>query len=229
MEETIAFQIFAKAPRAGAVKTRLQPTLSGDDAARLYERLLVRTVEAVALVCRTIAGAHGELWCSPDADDSFLRAIAGRHALSLCVQADGDLGRRMSIALGAAMPGRALLMGSDCALLDSTRLVAACRALDDRAAVFIPAEDGGYALVGCRHRVPDCFSAIPWSTDRVMAMTRTRLTESGQGWIELPEVWDVDTAAELERLARDATLSHLLDGLGCRLDADRPSYPQPQL
>ncbi|MEO8133892.1 MAG: TIGR04282 family arsenosugar biosynthesis glycosyltransferase [Betaproteobacteria bacterium] len=164
-------------------------------------------------------GATGELWCSPDADDPFLCAIADAHGLAMRVQPPADLGTRMRMALDSAMPERALLLGSDCPLLDAAMLVAASDALDHSRCVFIPAEDGGYALVGCHGSVPDCFAGIPWSTNAVMAHTRARLQSLGQRWTELPPVWDVDTVAELARLVGDVRLRHLLDGLGSRIAA----------
>lgn len=213
MGDAITFQLFAKAPVPGAVKTRLQPVLDAEDAAALYRRLVTRAATAVAGACNAIADAHGELWCSPDATDPFLRGVAEAHSLRLREQASADLGARMQAALCAAMPGRALLLGCDCALLDAPMLTAAARALDGCACVLIPAEDGGYALIGCRDTVPDCFDGIAWSTGSVMAATRMRLQARGRRWVELPPVWDVDTAAELARLANDVRFSHLLDGL----------------
>ena len=220
MADAVTFQLFAKAPVAGAVKTRLQPALDAEGAAALYRRLVTQAATAVAGACGAIGGAGGELWCSPDAANPFLRDLADKHALRLREQASADLGTRMQTALAAAMPGRALLLGSDCPLLDAEMLVAATRALDRYECVLVPAEDGGYALIGCRDSVPDCFDGIAWSTGGVMIATRACLAARGTRWFELPPVWDVDTAAELARLARDVRFSHLLDGLVRRTAAE---------
>lgn len=224
MTAAATFQLFAKAPVPGTVKTRLQPALDAPDAAALYRRLVERAAEAVSGACLALPGATAELWCSPNTDHAFLRATAATHGFALRRQAAGDLGTRMRTALRAGMPGRALLLGSDCPLLDARMLVAAHRALDDDQCVFIPAEDGGYALIGCRGVVPDCFAGIAWSTGTVLAETRKRLLAAGVRWIELPPVWDVDTAAELTRLEQDARLAHLLDGLASRA-GDRSRQP----
>jgi rSAM/selenodomain-associated transferase 1 len=209
----ITFQVFAKAPRAGAVKTRLTPALSAGDAARLYVRLLERTIEALAGARRALPESSVELWCWPDMDDSTLRALAGRHDLELRLQQGADLGARMDHALREAMPGIGVLVGSDCPSLDSSLLLRAVEALLAADAVFAPTEDGGYALVGCRHRVPDCFDGIGWSTPDVMRATRARLVASAAHWVELPATWDVDEPRDLARLGADAHLSPLLDGL----------------
>ena len=206
-------QLFAKAPVAGAVKTRLIPPLDAAGAVALHRRLTERAAAAVAAACAAIPDARSELWCSPGADDPWLRALANRHGLVPRVQPASDLGARMRSALAAAMPGRALLLGSDCPDLDAAYLIAARDVLERADAVFAPADDGGYALVGCRGRVPDCFGGIAWSTAAVMAQTRTRLRAGAVRWIELPPVRDVDRPADLERLAADPRYADLLAGL----------------
>jgi glycosyltransferase A (GT-A) superfamily protein (DUF2064 family) len=69
-------------------------------------------------------------------------------------------------------------------------------------AVFAPAEDGGYALVGLARPLPALFAGIDWGTPRVMAATRTRLAACGALARELRTVWDVDVEADLRRWER---------------------------
>ena len=111
-----------------------------------------------------------------------------------------DLGARMRHALHSALASRshAILIGTDCPLLDVSYLACASAALDDHPAVFGPAEDGGYVLVGLARAV-DAFSGIPWSTADTMALTRAKLAAQRVRWQELPTLWDVDSAADLER------------------------------
>lgn len=68
-------------------------------------------------------------------------------------------------------------------------------------AVFIPAEDGGYVLVGLRRPLPRLFEDIDWGSERVMTQTRARLHELGLSWRELPTLWDIDRPQDLDRLA----------------------------
>ena len=215
MKARLTIQLFAKAPVAGTVKTRLIPALSAHDAATLHARMIEDAAAAVrrARVQLDDFDAITEMWCAPDAAHPALRDIASRHGLRLRVQCEGDLGDRMRDALHSAMPGRAILLGSDAPALDADALVAAARALDGADAVLIPAEDGGYVLIACRDRVPDCFARMRWSTPSVMDDTRQRLTASAATWRELPAAWDVDTAADLDRLRADVRFSHLLNGL----------------
>ena len=69
--------------------------------------------------------------------------------------------------------------------------------------VVIPAQDGGYVLIGTRRPQPALFSGMAWSTHTVMSETRSRLLRAGIPWTELAPLWDVDTPADLERLRQD--------------------------
>lgn len=210
MAPQLTVQLFAKAPVPGTVKTRLIPTLGSERAAALYMRMVEHAAAEVATACASIGNACGELWCSPDMASEFLRALARQYGLTMRKQCAGDLGSRMRDALQSAMPGRAMLLGSDCPLLDARALLDADQALRVHDAVFIPADDGGYALVGFRDSVADCFTNVAWSTERVMAQTRASLGAARKRWAELPSAWDVDTAADLARLSSDVRFSHLL-------------------
>ena len=68
--------------------------------------------------------------------------------------------------------------------------------------MFVPAHDGGYALVGLRRPAPSLFDAMLWSTSTVMADTRERLAAAGLRHTELPAVADIDNAADLIHLPR---------------------------
>jgi glycosyltransferase A (GT-A) superfamily protein (DUF2064 family) len=76
----------------------------------------------------------------------------------------------------------------------------AAAALDRHPAVFGPAADGGYVLVGLRTPVAALFSGIEWSTARVMAQTRERLMTLGISAAELPTLHDIDEPDDLRHL-----------------------------
>lgn len=192
--------VLAKAPVAGLAKTRLFPALGAEGAARLAGRLLDHTMAQAAA-----AGfASLRLLGSPDASHPALARHSGIALLGS--QCDGDLGVRMQQALrdGLAAQPAALLIGTDAPALDRHRLRAAAQALQQTDAVFIPAFDGGYALIGLSARVgavPDLlFSDMRWSTTTVMAETRDRLSRLGLRWVELEAVGDVDEPADLAQL-----------------------------
>jgi glycosyltransferase A (GT-A) superfamily protein (DUF2064 family) len=95
-----------------------------------------------------------------------------------------------------------LIIGSDCPALTADHLHQAAAALAAHAAVLIPAEDGGYVLIGLRRARAEVFADIAWSTPQVLPATRDRLRSAGLAWMELPALWDVDRPADLTRLAR---------------------------
>lgn len=192
--------VFAKAPTPGQVKTRLIPSLGESGAALLQRQLIERTL-------RTAEEARLgtlELWCAPGPDDPFFAACAQRHGIGLRTQCDGDLGARMAHALESALaagsPG--LLIGCDCPALTPAYLQEAAAALvDGNDAVFGPAEDGGYVLIGlARHPPAQLFAGIPWGTATVMQETRARLARGKLRWCELALMWDVDRPEDLQRL-----------------------------
>ncbi|MBK8741661.1 MAG: DUF2064 domain-containing protein [Betaproteobacteria bacterium] len=67
-------------------------------------------------------------------------------------------------------------------------------------AVFLPAEDGGYVLIGLRQPLPVLFDGIAWGTGCVTEATRIRLRAIGATWREPKVLWDVDRPADLPRL-----------------------------
>jgi rSAM/selenodomain-associated transferase 1 len=189
--------VFAKAPRAGAVKTRLIPLLGPAGAADLHARLVERTLAVAAEARIGPIELHGE-----PSEDPLLVEYGRRHGARVLPQSGGDLGSRMRRAFEAGLHEAAsvILVGSDIPVLCSAHLQQAARALargDD--AVFIPVEDGGYGLVGLRRCDPALFGGLAWSTPDVMAQTRERLTALGWRWSELDALWDLDRPADYER------------------------------
>ena len=96
--------------------------------------------------------------------------------------------------------GPLLLIGTDCPVLQRNHLESAERALHaGNDAVFIPAEDGGYVLVGLRQPQSIIFENIDWGTNKVMAQTRQHLNKQGLHWLELETLWDIDRPSDLDR------------------------------
>ena len=192
--------VFAKAPVPGRVKTRLVSALGEAGAAQLHRHLVERTLDT-----SSAAGVGAiELCCAPDTDDPYFVACAKRYRLSLGAQGEGDLGARMRRALERALAAGtpALLIGCDCPALTPAYLREAADALGGGSdAVFGPAEDGGYVLVGLA-RMPSAplFEDIAWGTATVMPETRVRLQHLGWRWQELATLWDVDRPEDLLRL-----------------------------
>ena len=144
-----------------------------------------------------------ELHGTPDIDDPFFRFCAGHFAAVLVAQSGADLGARMLAAIQPALAAcsRVLLLGSDCPALAARHLRQADRALREGSdAVFVPCEDGGYALIGLRRVDPRLFDGVAWGGASVMEETRARLRQLGWSWRELETLWDVDRPDDLIRL-----------------------------
>jgi uncharacterized protein len=193
----VAVAVLAKAPIPGLAKTRLIPWIGAHAAAVLQERL---TERAVATACAADVGPV-TLWCTPSFHQTSFQDLAWRFPIVLKQQPDGDLGDRMLGAI-AANNGQTIVIGTDCPALTAEHLRAAAAALDDADVVLIPAEDGGYVLIGARAVHLDLFSGIAWGTSAVLAQTRARIAALGLKALELPPLWDVDTEADLARCER---------------------------
>lgn len=194
----VQIAVLAKAPIAGLAKTRLIPALGPRGAARLQRQLTRRTVQC-ALDARL---GPVTLWCTPHAQHRFFRALRRTTGVTCLVQPSGDLGERMHTAFRLhCTQGPLLLIGTDCPVLRPSHLRKAARALvDGDDAVFYPAEDGGYVLVGLRRPQAMLFSAMPWSTPAVMSDTRARAQALGLRLREFETLWDVDVPGDLARL-----------------------------
>jgi rSAM/selenodomain-associated transferase 2/rSAM/selenodomain-associated transferase 1 len=198
--------IFAKAPIPGLAKTRLIPSLGATQtigalrAARLQREFMGHSVHTA------MQSGLGQvtMWCAPDVSHRRFRGIARHTQITCLAQPEGDLGHRMQtcvqqhFAQKDALP--LLIIGTDCPVLSPGHLQAAARALLSHDACLIPAEDGGYVLIGMKRLLPEVFERIDWSTARVMTQTRERLQEAGVSWHELPALWDVDEAADWRRM-----------------------------
>ena len=196
MNETIAIAVLAKAPLPGFAKTRLIPALGVEGAALLQARLVEHSV---ATACAARIGPV-TLWGAPDESHPLFQAISARRGVALARQDGRDLGERMLAAVAAAdMP--VLVIGTDCPALTADHLRMAADILRSGTdAAIIPAEDGGYALIGLRAPAPALFSEMHWSVPSVMEKTRCRLRGLGMTWQEPVTLWDLDLPEDIERL-----------------------------
>jgi len=141
--------IFAKAPQPGHVKTRLAATIGDQEAARVYTQWLETMV--VQLTAARLAPL--QLWASPDTQHPALRRLAQSCGVELHTQPTGDLGQRMHQVMlhTLAWHKQAVLIGSDCPVMQADYVERALRAMEQRInPVLGPAEDGGYVLLGLR-------------------------------------------------------------------------------
>ncbi len=186
--------IYAKEPLLGAVKTRLARDIGAAAALRFYEETLH------ALVQRVARDAPWRCWLAV-APDAFAREARRRwrwlpRDLAVVGQGRGDLGQRMARSFARLPPGPAVLIGSDIPAITRAHIAAAFAALGRHDAVFGPAEDGGYWLVGQRrlHAMPDLFHDVRWSTRHALADTLANLVP-GETHARIATLADIDDGA----------------------------------
>ena len=191
--------VMAKAPRLGRVKTRLAQDVGAVAAWNFYRRNLADVTRRLA------ADPRWQTYLGVSPDDSANNPALWPADIARLPQGTGDLGARMAGLLNAMPPGPALLIGADIPGVRPEHIWAAFRALGNADAVFGPADDGGYWLVGLRRRpVPaNLFRDVRWSSADALADTLSNLPAH---WRHAPAATlsDIDDGAALSRLGTRA-------------------------
>ncbi len=207
--QTLVMQ-FAKWPRPGKVKTRLARHLGDDRALEVHCALTLQVRRAL----RQTPFVDSELWWDQAPGDAFSlppgmaqdwQCMMTEPAAVFAVQQGEGLGPRMQHALqsGLRRYGRAMVVGSDCPTVDAVYLQQASAALDHHDLVLIPAQDGGYVLIGARAQAAAALellsAGIPWGTPQVLAATLAQVKRQGLSARLLATTWDVDELPDYER------------------------------
>lgn len=195
MASRIAVCVFAKPSRPGRVKTRLEPRVGAEGAARLARAFLEDTWAALGALRwarRVLATTE----------------IAGRapfpRGAEIWLQGPGDLGDRLARVLRRALrtsPAGAIALGADSPGLPRPLLDEARAALRTYDAVLGPCEDGGFYLVGLTRCPPGLLRKLRWSASDSFERTRARLEARGLATAILPPWFDVDRPRDLARLS----------------------------
>jgi len=192
--------VFAKAPRMGRVKSRLARHIGGVGAWKFYRDLLA------GLTRRLGRDRRWRLWLAVSPDRAVFDAGLWRRAAPgvahLVSQGGGDLGTRMGRVMALPPPGPVIVVGSDIPGIRPAMIARAFRLLGRHDAVFGPARDGGYWLVGLkrRPRFVDPFRSVRWSTAHALADTRANL--GGLRVALVDELEDVDDGGSFARRPR---------------------------
>jgi len=201
--------LFAKSPSQGKVKTRLEPVLDTETILALYKQLLARQI---SLVNRCDL-AQKFFWVDGNPTMEMLQSFEGE----ILVQLDGDIGERMGAALKSSLEhcDSVILIGCDSPGLDTTMLEEAFQVLEaGNNAVFVPAMDGGYVLVGLNLVADQLFRDVTWGSGQVMEQTREKMIALEMSWKELEPVRDIDEPGDLEHLLHYGDeFSELLEGV----------------
>jgi rSAM/selenodomain-associated transferase 1 len=184
--------VFAKAPAPGRVKTRLCPPCDSRQAARVAAAALADTIDVVAATSATARAL----------------VVAGSYPVpsgwGRIPQRGATLRERLVHAYAdSRRPGvPSLLVGMDTPQVTTTLLDGSARRLDEADAVLGLAADGGWWTLGLREPSHAAvLHEIPTSTSRTGARTVAALRALGLRVALLPELRDVDTAADAHAVA----------------------------
>jgi uncharacterized protein len=192
-EPATTLLVIAKQPVPGRVKTRLAPPCTHEQAAALAEAALADTLHTVLM-----APARRRVLVLDGEPGPWLPA-----GFDVVAQCEGPLDERLAGAFAAA-DGPTLLIGMDTPQVTPGLLTVDWHAAD---AMFGPAADGGFWALGLREPDPALLRGVPMSTPRTGAVQRARLLAAGLRVTDLPQLRDVDTAADAVAVARQAPLS----------------------
>jgi rSAM/selenodomain-associated transferase 1 len=190
--------LFAKAPVAGHVKTRLAAEIGAVRAAELHRAFVADTLAKLSQFTNV---ADLELHTDSPTDAWTELAVARD------VQTPGDLQLKLLHAFeGALQAGRpqVMILGSDSPTLPRAHVQ---RLLDSAADVALgPCEDGGYYAIACRRVHSGMFAGVEWSTANVLEQTERAAQRCGLS-VERGDLWyDVDGPEDLTRLLAEAEL-----------------------
>jgi uncharacterized protein len=206
--------VMAKAPVAGAAKTRLIPTLGPEGAARLHAALTRHALAtAVRAGARVGAATPVVLASAGAADHPFFAELERAHPITLLPQGEGDLGERMQRVFAATLSGGPVVMiGGDCPTLTPADIAAAHVALAAHEAVFVAAEDGGYVLIGLARPCPPLFVGVDWGTADVLAQTLSIASRAGISTSVLATRYDIDRENDYHRMCDEGALPGWVHG-----------------
>jgi rSAM/selenodomain-associated transferase 1 len=192
--------IMAKAPRPGAVKTRLSPGLSLATVTEFYCCLLEDTLT----LAQSLGDVEVALMC-PDSDVPELRQLAGRKAKVIAQKGEGLAAALTSVFAHFAedRPRRTIAFNSDSPHLPRSVLEDAFVALVAHDVVVGPTHDGGYYLVGARASHPTLFAGDGMGTNSALErlLSRAQALKLSVGFAA--PFYDIDVADDLTRLAEE--------------------------
>ena len=190
--------IMAKAPRPGAVKTRLAKSLPVHAVIELYRCLLNDTIE----LAQTLDQVEVVMMC-PEADVQDL-SLAVPKSVRVVPQTGSGLAAALdSVFVQFAAVGQpgVIAFNSDSPHLPASVLERAFEALTTSDVVVGPTHDGGYYLVGAKAAHPGLFNGDGMGTSNALETLLERVRALGLSVSLADPFYDIDVAADLSRLA----------------------------
>ena len=190
--------LFAKAPVSGKVNTRLIADIGVQAATKLQHDLIHQRLSMLtqANLCAVT------LMCSPDVQHEYFLHCKQQYPITLLEQSGADLGVRMFNGIKQALQQYkyCIVIGTDAPALDEDLISQAIERLKTaNEVVFVPAEDGGYVLVGLQKPYEFLFQDISWGSAKVMQQTRKKLKQNRISFNELATCWDIDRLEDYQR------------------------------
>jgi glycosyltransferase A (GT-A) superfamily protein (DUF2064 family) len=212
----LGFAVMAKAPIAGEAKTRLGRAIGHATAAAFYQALLLDTLavvdEAVAVLTAEGPGpAEIGRWlvCPDERHAAALRALAPA-GWSVYPQTGVGLmgGIFDACELGFAAGAHAVVVvDADSPAMAAARVLDCLTRLQTHDIVLGPTADGGYYLIGVTHaaraRLAALLLEVRYDGATIAVETQRQAVRLGLRVDRGPISFDIDTAAELRRLAGD--------------------------
>jgi len=196
--------IMAKAPRPGAVKTRLTPSLSPEAVTAFYGCLLDDTLA----LARSLGDVEVAIMC-PHSDVNELAQLAGKEVNVVAQKGEGLAAGLTSVFahFAEAHPRRTIAFNSDSPHLPRSVLEDAFETLAAHDVVVGPTHDGGYYLVGAKASHPALFASDGMGTSSALErlLSRARTLELSVGFAD--PFYDIDVADDLTRLAAELRLA----------------------
>ncbi len=187
--------VMAKRPELGRVKTRLAAGIGMVEATRFYRQA------TNDLLRRVGSDPRWQTVLSLSPDSAVHEASLWPARLPRIAQGLGDIGQRMGHLMRALPPGPVVIVGSDIPDISVAHIATAFDLLGRHDAVFGPADDGGYWLVGLRRRprIVDIFQNVRWSSDYALADTLRNVNQHGLSSAMLEALSDIDTDTDYKR------------------------------
>lgn len=184
--------IFVKEPVPGRVKTRLGRDIGMTGAAQWFR------AQSGSLIRRLSGDVRWKIVLAVSPDTAMHSRVWPPH-IARWPQGRGDLGDRMARGLRRFAPGPVVIVGADIPGIERRHIADAFTALGEHDAVFGPAPDGGYWLVGLKGPgVPPGFmQGVRWSSPETLDDTIATLPGARIALLET--LRDVDTVADLPR------------------------------
>ena len=180
--------VFLKAPRPGAVKTRLAQSIGPEAACQAYIEMCRSVLETLRDFNRV------QIRFTPDDAHQEIQQLL-QPGWNSAPQGNGNLGDRIERAFQETV-GPAILIGTDCPAIEASDLDESRSALDSHPIVIGPARDGGYWLIGMREYNANLFRGINWSTQTVFEETMARAEQANLSVYSLRQLSDIDTEAD---------------------------------